>query len=271
MKIGFCVSLAELEAIFTLGKAAGQRPLDFVDLSGQELCRLTEKETAMIAGRLRENHLTCEGIHAAFPPSIALTGANKSEQKIEAYMSNLVRRCEILGCGEIGIGSPASRTLAEGWPVEEADRQMVASLQQIAALAGKINILLESIHQKETNYICQAAHADRLAARTGCQNVKMVADIYHYWLSGEDVQTFTADFWNKVRYLHIADPNGRAFLSSETSLEFQNYAVEVIKHARNCERIAVEARTNDITAQISCCYSILRTWEREASLCWTHS
>lgn len=270
MKIGFCVSLAELEAILAFGPSRHEAP-DFVDLSGQELCQLTEKETMLLAERLQRNHLFCGGIHATFPPSIALIGAHKSEQEIEAYASRLVQRCKILACDGIGIGSPASRTLEKDWLLEDADRQMVASLQQIAELAKNIHIFLESIHKNETNYICTAAHAARLMARVDRPNVKMVADIYHYWLSGEDVHAFDENFWNNIGYLHIADPDGRSFPSPDTNPEFQKYALEVIRHAQVCSRIAVEARSNDIRSQIFRCYSTLKTWEREVSSCLTHS
>lgn len=270
MKIGFCVSLAELEAIFSLGDVS-HKALDFVDLSGWELCQLTEKETALLAERLLINHLFCGGIHASFPPSIALIGARKSEQEIEAYASRIVQRCKILACDGIGIGSPASRTLEEGWPPEEADRQMIATLQQIAELADHINIFLESIHKNETNYICTAAHAAHLMACANRSNVKMVADIYHYWLCGEDIQTFDENFWNNIGYLHIADPSGRSFPSPDTNPDFQKYALEIIRRAQSCNRIAVEACTNDICAQIPGCYSTLKTWESEALSCSTHS
>lgn len=162
MKQGICLSLSELRTLLTRSKAERDRITEFVDLSGQELCRLSEEEAAELAACLSEKQLPCMGIHSTFPAEIALIGTKKSELELEAYIRRLVRRCELLDCRIIGVGSPVSRQRDEQQTEAEADKQMVQTLQLLAQLAGGRMILLESISSTQTNYICGAAHAQRL-------------------------------------------------------------------------------------------------------------
>ena len=43
MKSGFCVSLKELKTLIRYLEKFDKKPMDFVDLSGTEICRLTCK------------------------------------------------------------------------------------------------------------------------------------------------------------------------------------------------------------------------------------
>ena len=48
MKQGICLSLSEPRTLLTRSKAERDRITEFVDLSGQELCRLSEEEAALL-------------------------------------------------------------------------------------------------------------------------------------------------------------------------------------------------------------------------------
>ena len=267
MKQGICLSLSELRTLLTRSKAERDRIAEFVDLSGQELCRLREEEAAELAACLTEKQLPCMGIHSTFPAEIALIGTKKSELELEAYIRRLVRRCELLDCRIIGVGSPISRQRDEQQTEAEADKQMVQTLQLLAQLAGGRMILLESISPTQTNYICSAAHAQRLVRQTNRKNVGILADLYHLRLCTEELEKLGEDFWAQVGYLHIADPAGRRCLSQTTDADFRQYTQTAVRRAVNCRCIAVEADIEDILEEGPCCAQLLRMWIKETEGC----
>ena len=85
MKQGICLSLSELRTLLTRSKAERDRITEFVDLSGQELCRLSEEEAAELAACLSEKQLPCMGIHSTFPAEIALIGKNQNWSSRHTY------------------------------------------------------------------------------------------------------------------------------------------------------------------------------------------
>ena len=178
-----------------------------------------------------------------------------------------MRRCELLDCRIIGVGSPVSRQRDEQQTEAEADKQMVQTLQLLAQLAGGRMILLESISSTQTNYICGAAHAQRLVRQTNRKNVGILADLYHLRLCAEELEKLGEDFWTQVGYLHIADPAGRRCLSQTTDADFRQYTQTAVRRAVNCRCIAVEADIEDILEEGPCCAQLLRMWIKETEVC----
>lgn len=263
MKHGFCISLKELKMLLPYLENCNKKPLDFVDLSGVEICGLTLKETELLAECLQKYQLFCMGIHSSFPSDIKFIGKGKNNAVLKEYTRKLVERCNILDCKMIGIGSPGSRFRDGNISEEDADKQMIDTLQRIGELAGNQTVLLESIQPSETNYINSASHAERLIDRLAVQNIGLVCDIYHFFCSEEQIEYQDAAFWNKVLYLHIADPNGRQYLSENTDSFFLDYAGRIIKQARKAAGIAVEAGTERITEELPKCRDILQLLERD--------
>lgn len=97
MKQGFCVSLKELDILMTYLRNSEEKLLDFVDLSGMEICRLSLQEIRALAKELERFQMPCWGIHAAFPAEIKLIGKEKNPAVLEDYTKKLVERCDILG------------------------------------------------------------------------------------------------------------------------------------------------------------------------------
>ena len=87
------------------------------------------------------------GIHASVPPSIRLNGPDYDEEKLRAYFHSLSKRLDMLNIPIISIGSPASRTLPEGYARELADQQMIRSLSIASEELPRMKILLESLNR----------------------------------------------------------------------------------------------------------------------------
>ena len=266
MKIGYCISIKEFNTLIKEKEIDLHEVLGFVDLSGQELMRLEPEEFRSLKKELTEREIPCKGVHATFPAEIALTGRSRDKTLLREYCLELSERCDQLGLAFVGIGSPVSRRLTNGYLRQDADQQMVENLQMFSQIFHT-KILLESLSQEETNYINSVQSAFWCIKNAGCdrnQSLGLVGDIYHFWKCGEKLEQIPQEVWDQIHYMHIADPVGRAYLSQATSEAFHNYAVTAMRYCSRADEIAVEAVTENICGEIRECNKILTRWMKEA-------
>lgn len=252
MKIGICVNLCDVDRAINMG-------YDFIDLNGQELASMPLNEVRDLARRLKSSNVPCVGLHATLPPSIQLVGAGFREGAVVEYFSMLAKRADALDVNYIGIGSPASRRLAEGYDVKLADGQMRLSIQAATRAYPRGMVLLESLNGLETNYINTVSHAYQIIKDLPAESAGLVLDVYHFVLSGQSEESFTADLASRVKYIHIADPNGRRFPSRDTDKGLLRFAIEAALMA-NADKIAVEAVTDDLDNDGKKALDVLRRW-----------
>lgn len=210
IKLGCCIEIEELSAACNMG-------YDFVDFSGKGLVKLSAKETDILAAYLEEQNISCMGIHATLPKEIALIGDSCDLAALRQYTKQLLERARALKVRYIGIGSPNSRKLEPGISREDADRQMEAALTLICEMAPDMDILLESLNKEETNYINSLQEAYEMKKRVKKENIGLIWDIYHFMKSEEKTEELTRELLDCVKYLHIADPNGRKYPSALSS------------------------------------------------------
>ena len=205
MKIGCCTSVENMEVLDRLG-------YDFVDLPGARIAAMEEAEFEHLRQELRAGRLKCMAFHASVPPGIRMTGDKIDERANGSYLKRLISRGKQLNIRYIGIGSPNSRTVPEGYSIAKADGQMLHFLETACEIAGNgVDILLESLNRTETNYINSISHAAALVERSGRANLGLVLDIYHFLREGEDPGILSGELLEKVRYVHIAEPVKRGF------------------------------------------------------------
>lgn len=237
IKLGCCVSLRELQAACRIG-------YDFIDLSGAELAALSYGQVEELSRSLRQQGISCIGLHAAILPEIALAGEAYSEKRIREYAENLIPKAKELGAAFLGIGSPASRKLPPGFDRAKAEEQLLCSLEILGSESAGIDILLESLNPEETNYINTLPEAYEVLAKSELKNKGLVWDLYHFTKSGERLDSVTGEIAGRVEYLHIADPQKRAYPSAATEdalFLLMKAAVEMT----NSKYIAIEAVGNE--------------------------
>lgn len=233
IKLGCCIDLHQLPTACELG-------FEFVDLSGKELVMLSPDAVEELADYLSKKGISCLGIHAALPENITLTGASYEKEVLRQYMEKLIARARLLKVRYIGIGSPKSRQLPEGMIKSQADFQMREALTLLCDMAPDMDFLLEGLNREETNYINTLLEAYEMVQQIDRKNIGMVWDIYHFLKNGECIAALPDTLPERVKYLHIADPNGRRYPSKNSSRELfetMNAAVKLTK----VQYLAIEA------------------------------
>ena len=227
IRIGCCAEASD----YVLVRDAGY---DAIELPGKQIAALTSEAFRELEHLVRAGGLPCCGFNAAFPPEIRVCGPNYNLKTAREYMKILCLRGAALGGAAIGVGSPASRTLPDGFEMAlawEQARSFLAALCQEAALYD-INILWESLNPTETNFglsMPEAAEKIQELRRDGLENLWLVADFYHMSMVGENPQVLI-DCLPLVRHLHIAQRVGsqRRYPSLEYAKDYQQLLRPVI-------------------------------------------
>lgn len=250
LKIGCCIDLADIDVIAPLG-------FDFIDLNGRELARCALPCAEGQAEKLEELNLPCLGLHATAPASIKLAGPDFDAGAVKTYFENLALRAKLFQIRFVGIGSPDSRRLPNGFDIQTADAQMRISLEIVAEAFPDAEVLLESLNESETNYINTYSAACALAESTHSPGIRTVLDVYHFALCGDRADRLTDAQFAQAAYLHIADPNQRAFPSEGMDSDFIAL-VRTILNRTHCDAIAIEAIARDLRTDAAAGLQTLR-------------
>ncbi|MFC5994939.1 hydroxypyruvate isomerase family protein [Pseudonocardia hispaniensis] len=103
----------------------------------------------------------------------------------------------------------------DGAPAPEQDELAVQNLAAAATAAAQIGavVVLEPISAAPRYPLLRAADAiavaDRVERETGVTNVRLLADLYHLAVNGDDVDTVIATHADRIGHVQIADHPGR--------------------------------------------------------------
>ncbi|WP_243232856.1 sugar phosphate isomerase/epimerase [Microbacterium sp. CIAB417] len=115
---------------------------------------------------------------------------------------------------KIVFGSGAARRIPEGADRAAAEARFAESLviARDAAAQHDLRVMLEPLHQGETNLIHTIGEAVAFLDAHGIDGVPVVADLFHIEQEGEPLDTVTAHI-DRIGHAHIADA-GRLWLGS---------------------------------------------------------
>ena len=188
-----------------------------------------------------------EGLHLSTPD--AAISARTAD-----FGCHLARLCAAMGGKVMVWGSPAQRTLEEGWDYDEAVKRAAGVVRSICDVAGEVGvtIAMEPLARRETNFLTtveETLHFIRCVDHPACRlhlDVKAMSDesiaIPALIAAGSD---YTAHF-------HANDPNLRGpgfgevdFKPIAAALSATGYdgwvSVEVFDYTPDPETIAVES------------------------------
>lgn len=103
----------------------------------------------------------------------------------------------------------------EGTPAQEQDEVAVANLAVAVASAAQIDatVLLEPVSGAPRYPLLRAADVvsvlDRVRQETGADNLRMLADLYHLSVNGDDLSAVVAAHHERIGHVQIADAPGR--------------------------------------------------------------
>jgi len=250
--IGYCVGLKGLES----AKAAG---FDYVELGTTEIAALSDSDFDTALERAKQAGIPTPNANLFLPATMKITGPEAvAPEEQMAYVKKAFGRLAKLGVKILCFGSGGARRVPDGFPKEEAFRQLVAFGKRIApeARAHGITVVIEPLRSQETNIINTTAEGLELVAAVNDPNFELLIDFYHLASEKEDPEIVIRAA-SHIRHLHTANPTGRVFPLEWTEFDYAPFFANLRKIGYD-KRISVEASTTDFAGQAPRSIALLR-------------
>jgi sugar phosphate isomerase/epimerase len=247
MRIGYCTNLiaTQIDGTGSEWIEKGQENgFDYVELPLAQMVDLNDKEFSSLKEKVGSSGLKCEACNNFFPASIRLTGNDVDNGKTEAYLDKALGRAAQLGVKVIVLGSPKSKNVPEGYPMDKAWFQLVELLKAIDPLVRKrgITVVIEPLNKGESNILNTAAEGLKLVKAIDRENIKLLVDYYHLVMEKEDPEIIL-DAGSYIKHIHFANPAGRVYPAEKVDgyIRF----MDLLKRIGYEGRISIEAYTKD--------------------------
>ncbi len=173
---------------------------DFAELDIPEIEELSEEDfSAFVELVNKENFPILHGARA-LPIADPWFFTDKFDMdEYKNYLENACRRAHILGIEKIIIGNGKGRWLVDEHSLEQEDR-FINFMKMFCEIAKKneIEIILEPLGPKYSNYINTIPQAVEVIHKVGMTNLYTMADLRHVVWSKEDF----GDINKYIEYIH---------------------------------------------------------------------
>ena len=215
MLFGYCSTVEYCKQVADTG-------FDYIELYGREITALDEKSFFEVKKNLEALGLPCRGFAVSVPPEVRLCGPGYDRDIVSEYAKRCCARGAALGILHIGIGSPSSRNLPDGFDMDLAYAQIMEALQIFCAEARpyNINILLESVSSPLCNFVTRFPEASAVVEQMNIDNLYLLLDLYHLAVMDETLADYQSMLGN-VKHVHIADKADNGQLRYENEQQYR--------------------------------------------------
>lgn len=250
--VGYCIGLKGLET----AKAAG---FDYVELGTTEIAALSDSEFEESVERAKQVGIPTPNANLFLPATLRLTGPDAmpvDEQM--AYVRKAFARLARFGVKLLCFGSGGARRVPDGFPKEDAFKQLVAFGKRIApeARAHGITVVIEPLRKQETNIINTTAEGLELVNAVADPNFELLVDFYHLASEKED-PAIILRARDHIRHLHMANPQGRVFPLAWDEFDYGPFFAN-LRQIGYTGRISIEASSKDVPSEAPRAIALLR-------------
>lgn len=257
VQVGYCSTLKTIDA----AKAAG---FDYLELGTSEIAALPDDEFEKAAAHIKEVGLPVPVTNLFLPAALKVTGPQTDRDQQMVYVKKAFARLARLGTEIVVFGSGGARRVPEGFPKEDAFKQLVEFGKRIApeARAHGLTIAIEPLRRQETNIINSTAEGLELVKAIDHPNFQLMVDFYHLASEKEDPE-IVVRAKDHIRHLHTANPEGRVFPLEWSEYDYAPFFAR-LRQIGYDKRISVEASTKDFPGEAPRAIALLRgAFERE--------
>lgn len=241
MRVGCCGKLDDIQAMRDAG-------FDFIEVGVQLVLRGDEPDEAWRKSAPDPDKLPLpiEAANGLLPATHPIVGPERDLETLRAYMQRVVDRAARLGIERLVLGSGKARKRPEDMSAGEAMDQIAEFARMAGDIAADRGVMLviEHLHQGETNTINSLADEQTLIERVGRPSVQALVDSFHFGLENESDEAIV-QLGDYVRHVHVAEPVDRlqpgAHGDSEDAFDFESFFCALRKVGYR-ERVSVEAR-----------------------------
>lgn len=247
MKFGVCTNLLPHEPGSAGAQwidAAARLDYDYVELPLGEITQMTPSAFSRLKRTISDAAIPCYACNNFMPNTLKIVGPDASEKECQNHCERAISAAAELGAKIVGLGSPWSKRIPDGFSRDAAFSQM-AHLCGFAAETAKqagITVALEHNNHTETNFLNQFHEVAALAQAVHHPNLLLLADYYHFRVEDESLSNVT-QCGSLLAHAHFARFEKRGYPASLS--EDQNYQVfaDVLQTCQYTGGLSIEAFT----------------------------
>ncbi|MDO5111593.1 MAG: sugar phosphate isomerase/epimerase family protein [Clostridia bacterium] len=240
--------------------AVRQAGYDYAEISLSKLYGLEEGALWAYRDAFGRAGLPTEAFNDGMPPFLCVLGDKSAEAAWQAYIDRAVQLAKFFGVSTITTSAPHSYNAQPGVVWEKGGKQQYAAFlrrfSQACAPEG-ITIAIEPICRREKGFVNRIAQALELIGLVGADNLKLVPDLFHMRMEGEDASCLPALVRDgRIAHLHYSDAEERGFPCSARKALYLN-ELQPVLDAGFAGRISVEAVPKHPLADIASAFDAI--------------
>jgi sugar phosphate isomerase/epimerase len=249
MRIGCCGSMISPKADpvgIDIIDDLVQLGFDYIELSMADVAALRDEQFADLRRRVEQSGIACEACNNFFPPTMRLTGPEAKLSQALDYVSRALDRAAALGAKIVVFGSAVAKNVPQGFPHDDAMKQIVELLAHMGPIAQRVGIVIpiEPINRGECNIINFASQGLELARQIHHPNIQLLIDYYHLKLEAED-PAIILRAGDAIRHVHFAKIENRVF-PTEPDPDYAAF-FDCLRRIGYSGRCSIEAYSQDFT------------------------
>jgi len=248
--IGCCGAVEDAERLHTAG-------FDYMESTVVALAR--EEDEAAFAPQLAQYQSTPLPIRAFnvfLPGDLKIVGPSVDRGRVQAYVERALRRVQAVGAQVVVFGSGGARRVPEGFPRDQAVRQLEQFLHMVADVAEPkgITIAIEHLNRRECNILNSVAEAVELAQLVDRKPIRVLADFYHLDEEKEPLEHLV-QYKDWLAHVHVADTGRSA--PGRGHYPYTDFAA-ALKQAGYRGMVSIECQWRDLPTEAGPAIEFLR-------------
>ena len=250
MRFGLCADIRNVKEVQEAG-------YDFIDGKLNQFALWTEEEFNEVLGLFRSSVIGMERCALLFPKNMVVIGPRYDEKAMMDYLDTAFSRMNALGCDLVVFGSGKSRFVPQGMRWQDAYTELVAVTRLVGKTAATygIRVAIEPLNRAETNLINSLAEGAALQADVDLPNVGLLADAYHMWQEGEDMNRILT--CAPFMHTHIAVKGTRSYPTEETG-DVRSF-FSLLKQSGYDGTVSIEGKSEDWKADSVKALEVMRS------------
>jgi D-psicose/D-tagatose/L-ribulose 3-epimerase len=252
VRIGYCGGISDIDAV----RAAG---FDYIELRTAEIANLPDADFDRLVQYMKASGFPVPTTYQFIVGKTKITGPDINKDEENAYFQKALDRLSKLGVRTVVVGSGPARQYPQGFPKEEAFRQLVDFFNRLGSEARKrqIVIAIEPLRYEESNIINSMGEGLQLVDAVNDPNIQLNLDFYHMEMVKED-PAIILKAANHIAHVHMANPNNRVFPLRWNEYNYGPFFENLRKIGYDKE-ISVEASTKDFAGEATRAIAFLRS------------
>lgn len=251
VRIGYCGGISDIDQV----RAAG---FDYIELRTAEIANLSDADYDKLVERMKATGFPVPTTYQFILGKMKITGPDINKEEEGTYFQKALDRVAKLGAHTVVVGSGTARQYPEGFPREEAGRQLIDFFKRLGPEARKrqIVIAIEPLRHEESNIINSMGEGLQLVEAVNDPNIQLNLDFYHLASEKEDASIILKAA-SHIAHVHMANPTNRVF---PLKWDEYNYApfFENLRKIGYDKEISVEASTKDFPNEAPRAIAFLR-------------